>query len=186
LEKKVKGTLFVDYVRMIKSRKDVDWSQHLTPFDMGFLEKKISDTEWYPFDTFEKMGVEILEKVADGNMDLVRMWGRGSVENLFSIHGALVCEGDPLETLMRFQVLRGSFFNFNPINIKFVSENFARLEIKYDMCKAAEEAATYQAVGYFERLLELAGATDVQHDFKSRVWEGDAVTILEFEWSEAL
>jgi hypothetical protein len=46
LGKKVKGVLFADYVRMLKSRKGVDWSRYLKPEDMIFLDQKILESEW--------------------------------------------------------------------------------------------------------------------------------------------
>ena len=38
MSKHVKGTLFLDYVRMIKKLKDIDWSKHLTPEDMEIVK----------------------------------------------------------------------------------------------------------------------------------------------------
>ena len=57
--KKVKGSLFVDYVRMIKGNKDIDWGKYLTAEDMAFLDEPVADSEWYPFETFERMGLGI-------------------------------------------------------------------------------------------------------------------------------
>jgi len=182
--KKVKGVLFADYVRMLKSRKDVDWKKHLWPEDLVFLNQRIVDSDWYPFDTFERMGLAILEKLAQGNMDMVRQWGHRSLNNLSSTYDSLVCDDDPRESLMRFHVLRGSFFNFNAIDIHIISGDYAKLEIKYGMSRAAEEAATWQALGLLERLLELAGAIDVKHSFLSKSWEGAPSTLLKLNWSK--
>ena len=167
---------------MIKSNKNVDWSKYLTPDDMSFLDQTILEPEWYPFDTFERMGVGILKELGSGAMEAVRLWGRHSIDDLLNIHKSLICEGDPRESLMRFQVLRRSFFDFGSINFQAIQDNHAKLEIRYDMCKIAEEAATYQTLGFFERLLELSGAKDIQHKFKSKLWEGDPVTILDLHW----
>lgn len=73
--KNVKGILFIDYIRMIKSRKDIDWGKYLTPDDMSFLDQNIVDSEWYPLDTFERMGVGILKEIASGDMEAVRLRG---------------------------------------------------------------------------------------------------------------
>jgi hypothetical protein len=186
LSKRVKGILFVDYVRMIKSKKNVDWSEYLTPDDISFLNQTILESEWYPFDAFERMGVAILaifKEIDSSGLEAVHMWGRLSTDKLLNAHKSILCEGDPRESLMRFQVLRKSFFDFNSVNIPAIQDNYAKLKIGYGMCKIAEEAATYQTLGFFERLLELSGAKGIQHKFKSKSWEGDPVTVLEFYWS---
>lgn len=186
MSKRVKGILFVDYVRMIKSKKNVDWSEYLTPDDISFLNQTILESEWYPFDAFERMGVAILaifKEIDSSGLEAVHMWGRLSTDKLLNAHKSILCEGDPRESLMRFQVLRKSFFDFNSVNIPAIQDNYAKLKIGYGMCKIAEEAATYQTLGFFERLLELSGAKDIQHKFKSKSWEGAPVTVLEFYWS---
>ncbi len=184
MSKSVKGLFFKDYVRMIKSRKDVDWSRHLSSDDMSYLSGRIEDSEWYPFESFERMGLGILEEIAGGSMDMVRVFGRTYLDRLFSLHSSLISKNDPHESLIRFQVIRKSFFEFDPITILVFRHNFAKIEIAYGMSPKAEEAATFQTLGYFERLLELSGAKSVWHRFTSRKWEGAESTILELDWSE--
>src|SRR5688500_11434381 len=59
----VRGQLFVDYVRMLRAQKTVDWSQRLTAEDIWFLSTRIDPDAWYPMETFERMGNEILRTV---------------------------------------------------------------------------------------------------------------------------
>lgn len=84
---------------------------------------------------------------------------------------------------MRFQVLRKSFFDFDSIEIKALQDDYAILQIGYGMSKIAEEAATYQTLGFFEGLLKVSGARNIQHNFISKLWEGDPATILDLQWS---
>ena len=42
MSRQVKGTLFVDYVRMLRSRKDVDWTRYLKADDLPFLAARIA------------------------------------------------------------------------------------------------------------------------------------------------
>lgn len=46
----------------------------------------------------------------------------------------------------------------------------------------AEEAAAFQPLGFFERQLELAGATNVGAQLVQRSWAGDARTLLQLSW----
>jgi hypothetical protein len=182
LSRHVKGTLFVDYVRMIRGRKDVDWSRHLIPGDVEILEQRIEPNDWYPLDTFERMGLAILKEIAGGNMEAVHQWGRYYMDGLFQVHGTLIVKGDPLDSLMRFQVLRSSFFDFEAVTLEEVMGNEAKLRINYGMGRIAEEASAYQTAGFFERLLELAGAQDIEVDYTRRSWEEGPPTIVELSW----
>jgi hypothetical protein len=50
------------------------------------------------------------------------------------------------------------------------------------MSPPAEEAASWQTLGFFERLLEVAGAHEVSARFVSTSWTGDLVTEIELRW----
>jgi hypothetical protein len=94
----------------------------------------------------------------------------------------LVAEGDPLETLMRFRVVRSTFFDFHPLDLREASTGYAAIRIQYFMGPKAEEAASLQTMGFFERLLALAGADGVDARFGRRSWAGAEDTLLELFW----
>jgi len=104
------------------------------------------------------------------------------IDWLSSLHPNLVAQGDPPESLMRFKVLRQSFFDYPALAIREVTEGEAHVTIAYGMSARAEEAASWQTLGFFERLLEVAGAQDVKIGFTSASWEGAAETILSMHW----
>ena len=183
--RQVKGVLFADYVRMIRGQKGVDWGRHLTPDDLRFLEAKIEIGEWYPMATFERLGNAILAEIARGDLQAVRMWGRFSLDQLRAGSPMLVAERDPVETLMRFRVLRATFFDFEALQIPVLVDGEAQVEMSYFMGQPAEEAASFQTMGFFERLLELSGAAGVHARFLERSWAGDARTLLDLGWRMA-
>lgn len=178
----VKGTLFVDYVRMLKVRKDVDWSQRLHPGDLRYLTERIQPNDWYPMETFERMGLAILNAIADGDLELVRGFGKLSVDWLANSFPELVARDDPRETLMRFHVMRKSFFDFAALDVTRITDGAATIRINYRMGDIAEEAASFQTMGVFERLLEVGGARLVHASFVSERWAGAPDTVLELRW----
>ena len=180
----VKGILFADYVRMIRSHKHVDWATRLPREDLFYLRSTIEPAEWYPMETFERFGNAILAEVASGDVEAVRMWGRLSVDQLTAASPSLLAEGNPVETMMRFQVQRSTYFDFEAIEIPTLVEDHAHVVIHYFMGAAAEEAASHQTLGFFERLLERAGAIDILACFNERSWTGDPRTLLSLTWSE--
>ena len=168
---------------MIRGQKNVDWKTHLQQDDLRYLDERIDPKGWYPMPSFERMGNGILAEIANGDVEAARMWGRMSVDQLRAKEPMLLAEGDPLETLMRFRVLRATFFDFEAIAVRSAVPGHASVMIHYHMGSLAEEAASYQTMGFFERLLEIAGATSVVAKFTRRSWEADVDTRLEIHWA---
>jgi hypothetical protein len=167
---------------MIRGQKGTDWAQFLPPEDLAYLTVRIAPDEWYPMPTFERLGNAILHVVARDDIQAVRMWGKFSVDNLRVQQPMLLAPSDPVETLTRFRVLRSTYFDFDALAIPMLHTDEATVLIRYYMGRRAEEAACFQTMGFFERLLELAGATDVQAQFVQRSWVGDADTVLKLHW----
>ncbi|HSK00683.1 MAG TPA: hypothetical protein VK932_05555 [Kofleriaceae bacterium] len=179
----VRGVLFLDYVRMLRAQKAVDWAQHLPPEDVACLSTRIEPDAWYPMATFERFGNEILQRVARGEMFPVQLWGRYSAAQLRAANPTLLEPGDPIETLNRFRVLRATFFDFTALEVPMLHDDEALIVVRYHMGMPAEEAAAHQTMGFFEGLLELAGARDVRARFTERSWAGDPRTLLELRWA---
>lgn len=179
----VKGELFADYVRMIRGRKDVDWSARLSAEDLAYVERRTEPAEWYPMEVFERLGNAILAEMAGGSLEPVRMWGRASVPPLVQQHPNLIAEGDPMESLMRFHVYRSTFFDFPAIEVVMLTPEQAELAIDYGMGDTAEEAAVHQAMGFFEGLLAAAGAVEVEARLLEKKWAGDPRTLLSVSYA---
>lgn len=180
--RQVRGVLFVDYVRMLRSQKRTDWAGHLAAEDLPYLQVQIVPTAWYPMATFERMGNAILTTVARGELFPVQLWGRYSAAQLRAAHPTLLEPNDPPETLSRFRVLRQTFFDFDALEVPLLHDDEAHVVVRYYMGMPAEQAASHQTMGFFEGLLELAGAKEVRAEFQSKSWEGDARTMLVIRW----
>src|SRR5262249_22739722 len=113
----------------------------------------------------------------------VRIWGRVRTDELRAKQPTLIAAGDPVETLRRFKVLRNAYFDFDALGVRMLFPGKARIEIAYGMGMPAEQAASFETMGFFERLLEASGARDVKAKLVQRSWAGDALTVLELSWS---
>jgi hypothetical protein len=142
---RVKGILFVDYVRMLRAHKGVDWAERLPAEDLPYLHRSIHPGSWYPMDTFERMGNQILQLVARGD-------------------------------------LTSTYFDFDALDVMMLHDEEALIAISYHMGMPAEEAASWQTLGFFERLLEVSGAVEVYPRFSARSWAGDPRTLLALGW----
>lgn len=182
MNRHVKGILFIDYVRMLRANKGVEWSRYLNADDQVFLQQRIDPQGWYPMDTFERMGLAILTEVAGGDLSAVRMWGRLQVEALAAESPSLLVAGDARQTILQVQTLRSALFDYVALQLGEVRDRSAAIFISYGMSGPAEEAACHQSLGFFERLVELAGGLEVHGWFSASAWRGDMVTAIELEW----
>ena len=180
--RQVRGILFVDYVRMLRAVKSVDWSEHLTSTDLAYLEGLVEPNAWYPMETFERMGNAILAVVARGDLFPVQLWGRYSVAQLAAANTKLLVRGDPVETVTRFHALRQTFFDFDAVVLSTLAPTEAKITIAYQMGMPAEEAAAHQTMGFFEGLLGLAGAQNVRAELREKSWAGAPRTGLALRW----
>jgi hypothetical protein len=178
----VRGVLFVDYVRMLRSQKHVDWSTQLPAEDLAYLHQQIVPDAWYPMTAFERMGNAILSTVTRGELFPVQLWGRYSAAQLRAANPTLLAAGDPPETLARFRVLRQTFFDFDALDVPLLHADEAHIVVRYHMGMPAEEAAAFQTLGFFEGLLEIAGAKDLRGELYDRAWAGDPRTMLLIRW----
>ena len=179
---RVKGVLFVDYVRMLRAHRDLSWNDYLEPEDTPYLERPLDPVAWYPMATFERLGLAILHTIAEGDLGLVRQWGRASVADVAGTVEDVVVPEDPRESLMRFFVLRRSFFDFEALSMLEVTDGTATLQIQYGMSPLAEQAAAVQTLGFFEGLVELADGMALQASLTERSWHGAPRTVLSLSW----
>ena len=183
--RRVRGVLFLDYVRMLRASKTAAIQAKLEPEDLAFLASRIDPDAWYPMATFERLGNAILEFVANGELFPVQLWGRYSATQLLRANPQLVAPNDAVETLNRFRVLRETFFDFAALEVLMLHPEEAEIAIHYYMGMPAEEAAAVQTMGFFEGLLPLAGADQVQASFRTRSWQSDPKTLLVLRWRAA-
>ncbi|MEZ4233758.1 MAG: hypothetical protein R3B89_31575 [Polyangiaceae bacterium] len=181
--KHVRGSLFVDYVRLIRSRKDIDWTRYLEPEDCVYLKGSIEDQAWYPLPTFERLGVAILNTVAQGSLAMVRVWGHLQVDAMLRIHPEVLAANDPYESLHRVSVHRKGYFDFDVLTPREVLDDHASFELNYNFSDLGELAACVQTLGAFEELVKRAGGRDVKAVFAERRWEGDRRTLFQLSWS---
>ena len=95
----------------------------------------------------------------------------------------LLADGQPVESLNRVRVLRETFFNFPALEVVMIHDEEAQIAIRYHMGMPAEEAAAFQTLGFFEGLLEHAGARDVRAELVERLWTGAPRTLMVLRWN---
>ncbi|MFZ5445081.1 MAG: DUF2378 family protein [Myxococcota bacterium] len=179
---RVRGVLFADYVRMIR-RALPGWREVLDPADLPLVDARVEPDQWYPMDTFGRLGLVILEHVVGRERDAVRLWGRTQVQTLLGFFPDLAVQGDPEQTLLRFQATFSNLFDFPALALEEVDDAHARLRLNYGLPPAAEEAATWQTLGFIEELLTASAAREVTTELVTARWVGAPDSHAELRWA---
>jgi CheY-like chemotaxis protein len=167
----VRGILFLDYVRMLRRSGSSQLSRYLNPEDLELLTRQVDIAEWYPMATFERFGLAILGEVVGSEVDSIRLWGRSQIPQILSFFPELRAEGDPRDTVIRFGNLLLSLFDYPAVTVETVDDESAVIRIGYGMGPAAEEAASWQTLGFFEALVEGSGGEQARGEFTVASWK---------------
>jgi hypothetical protein len=182
-DKKVKGTVLLDQVRMIRGNRDKDWNQYLKPEDWQIINGRILPSVWYPLELYQRCGWAVFKLIAGGNLDLVRAYGRIRGKELFGdIYKAVILSQDPEKALERYNIISTQMYNFLKIKSEKVGEKHLQVTISYDRNDQTYEVHIYQVWGQFEQLLEMAGGKNVKVALIAREWKGDPNTIFDIRW----
>jgi len=173
---KVKGTLLIDYVRLIKTNKDKNWKQYFTEEDSKVVFGSVLSTFWYPIEIFEHLGKAVFKEIAQGKLELARLWGRFVIEDQGNrYYPSLIRFNDPLGSLERIRDFIQQWFQFDDpgfqaVEIVHEAKNRLKMIIRDDHPYDFFEAFVHQLAGEFERMVELNGGKEVEvkiteHDY---------------------
>lgn len=181
MEKRVKGSILIDFVKTIKADKSRVYDKYLTVEDKAIISQRILPSGWYPYETFKHCFNAVFEVLAKKNLDMVRQWGRfygeQIVENLYK---GLLKEGHPLDYIRKYEVYIRNFFDFGKIEVIEEAQNQV-------LIKMSEFDPDFQPIyvimfGWLERTLELCGAKNIKSEIVSKSWEGAKETAIRLKW----
>lgn len=181
--RKVKGTMLIDLVRMIRANKGLDWDKYLKPEDWDIIKERILASRWYPLNLYQRCGFAAFQLLAQGNLELVRLRGRVRGQELFeSVYKWLASGRTPAEALRQFAVIYNQFFDFSSVTFEDVGQGHAKISFDYDANDSTVEPYCYQLMGELDALIELAGGKDAKIELISKRWEGAPVTVFDVRW----
>lgn len=182
-EWKVKGTMLVDYVKIIRSRKDIPWEKYLTREDMDIVRQRIFPMGWYPFDFFRRAGLAILHEVANDDMEVVRQFGKITMKNLTEKTLTMLKDcNNVFDSFKRLNTIGDRFFNFATPRYEKEGEKSLRVTLMNVPDVEGVEAFCYQIIGNYEYMIEFYGGKNVKLDWDKKTWEGDKNTSFILSW----
>ncbi len=117
-DRKAKGILLLDHVRMIRGAKDPRLLEALRPEDREIVGSHILTSSWYPYGVYARTLDVIFRDIAGSNPEVTRDMGRFMASRLLAgPYEMYVKADDPEATLLGFQVIWKNFFNFANVRL---------------------------------------------------------------------
>jgi uncharacterized protein (TIGR02265 family) len=182
-EKKVKGTMLLDFVKMVKVHKNLDWNKHLKPEDWEIINSIILPSKWYPLDFFRRCSTAAFDLLAGGNLDLARANGQMMAKHLFeTTYKSILQTKDPMRALSHFVTNYATLFNFSMLKLEKVDARHAKVMHDYDAREKGTAPYCHQMQGMFETMIQMTGGTNGKVVLAAKQWEGAPATIFDISW----
>jgi uncharacterized protein (TIGR02265 family) len=182
-EEKVKGTMLLDFVKMIRANRNLDWDKHLKAEDWEVVNSLVLPAKWYPVDVYKRCSYAAFVLLADSNLEAARANGQSMGRRLFeNTYKSIVQSGDPGRALKQYVQVHSSFFNFGLLKFEMADSWKARIHLNYNDSSKSNAAFCYQMQGLLEALVRSAGGTNDRVAISAKQWEGAPATVFEITW----
>ncbi|HOX47481.1 MAG TPA: hypothetical protein PK668_28055 [Myxococcota bacterium] len=185
-ERKVKGAMILDLVKMIRKSPGRGWEMYLTPADMQIVNGRVIPLSWYPLGVMQRCGLAVFKELAGGDLETVRQAGKARGLELFAgTYRGIFEKTDCLGALDSYVVIHNTMFSFPSLRLERLGRGRARLHHDYDARDPANVPYCHQLLGTLDALLEVTGGREAMIVMSARQWEGAPATVFELTWSEA-
>ena len=179
--RQVKGSMFIMFVKAIKSDKKGSFDKFLTDKDREVLSGLVLQSHWYPYETYKNCFVAVSRVIAGDDPKMLRDWGRiYGEESITTIYKSVLLKKDPRAAIEEYQRVFKSQFNFGRMEGKVTSDNEMTVTV-YDFDKEFEPWY-YVAQGWIERIIELVIKKPIRSEILDRSWAGAPATVFRLNW----
>jgi uncharacterized protein (TIGR02265 family) len=182
-EHKVKGTMLMDFVRMIRANKNLDWDKHLQPGDWDIINGILLPSKWYPIGFYRRCSMAAFSLLANSDLEAARANGRSMAKRLFdNTYKSMTQSRDPMRALKQFVATYASFFNFSGLKLEQVEPHHAKVHHDYSSVDKGNIPYCHQLQGMFETLVSMSGGKNHKVSITAKQWEGAPATVFDITW----
>ena len=183
MEKKAKGSLLIDYARMIRSFKNLAWDQYLKPEDWETINSIILPSQWYPFDLYYRCSLAAYKLLAQGKLENAKAYGRSMAKNLLeTTYQSIANKKEPDKGLRQFVTTYRSLFNFGVLTFDEIDAKHCRIHLDYNVDNEGSIAYCYQLQGMLETVIEATGGKNGNVVISDKQWLGAPKTTYDINW----
>ena len=182
-DRQAKGVNLIGVVKLLRgARKKKPVVRRLSPAAQLALDSFILPTSWYAFEVFEELLLATHEEVYGGTDETARELGRAYSRMMFQgAHKAYVHPGEPGRSLVGFERVWSSIFNFAGLTVK---TGPGQALVQFSGYPATSRTHGQILVGVTEELLRLAGAGDIKVEVLAAPWLGTGEMRFDMRWVE--
>jgi hypothetical protein len=160
----IRGSFFNGSINAVKIRNgDQAYNEIISQLDeqaRQLFEKPISDTGWYPLDSFVKFLEQDIKLTANGDENvLVTRAEAVDKKYIRDIYGSFVKSEPPEFFIKHHSILHQGYFRGVSIEIQFDGLNKAI--IRYIGFEKQHKLIEPTIIGYYKKVLEISGVTDI-------------------------
>lgn len=179
--RQVKGSMFIMFVKAIKSDRKGAFDKFLTNQDREVLSGLVLQSQWYPYETYKNCFLAVSRVIARDAPKTLRDWGRiYGEESITTIYKSVLLKKDPRAAIEEYQRIFKSQFDFGRMEGNVTSDNEMTVTV-FDFDKDVEPWY-YVAQGWIERLIELVIKKPVRSEILDRSWAGAPATVFRLNW----
>lgn len=178
---KVKGSMFITFVKAIKADKSGACEALLTDEDKEIVSKLILQASWYPFETYKNCFKAVCKVNGKNNPRVLREWGRIAGEHtMTTIYKTVLQQDDAESAINTYKHIVKSQYDSGSIEVVSSTDN----EIVWKVLDFDPDFEQWYHLcsGWIERTIELVIKKDVRSTILERSWEGAPATVFKMSW----
>jgi hypothetical protein len=186
-ERKCKGSMFTDLIKLIKAVPGADWNRYLKAEDWEIINGLCLPTTWYPIESYMRMGYAAFQLISGGDVARVRVFGLAAMKELWEgPYKPFLDRHDPFEAVQKFLDLRRAVFNFSKMEMERKSGSSLRVRISElgNFDNGIELFLTLTGVHFLE-LVRLNGGESPTLETSREGRAHDPVLIFDLKWQTA-
>lgn len=179
---RVKGSILVGFVTMIRADKSDVFNKYLTDEDRKIVSGRVLAMEWYPQETFMNCFKALFVERARGDKKVAWDWGRHFSDTYYQkVYKHLFRKTDPKTAMRNHEAMYKTLYDSLEMEVEEITGKESVAVIRSS--EPLMEAYYHVLMGALERGLELVGAKDVKIEFLTRSWEGAPETRYKVSWA---
>jgi len=160
----VKGSMIIDYVRLVRANKDRNWDDYLEDADWEIIKNRVLPSSWYPYESCRRIGLAVFKEIAQSDHATTKIFGRFVGRNLIEIYAHILHENDPVTSIETLCGMNRAFSD-GDMGIELLDKGDNHVKIRFaapeEDNREFMEAFCSQIVGIYEELVDQAGGNNV-------------------------
>ena len=178
----VKGSVLIDYVKLLRANPELPWKDHLSAEDFSHLKEMLLPSSWYPVELYDHLGLAVFKLISKEKVEAVRGYGRFLADKMNADNPGLISKGRPSDTLNKYRAILSRFFSFPVVEFEEVAPGRARAKFQGQPGDVAVRQLVEVTQATIHRLIELSGGWEIA--IKADYQAGREINTLEITWQE--